>query len=272
MRVLACSILALLATARPERVFSEAPIERGTWVGLRVSVDEQSMPLYPSRDGARYYVEARAGSRYALELTNRTGERVGVQIAVDGLNVISGERQLPGRGRMYILDPWESTTVRGWRTSLEEVHQFTFVDEKHSYAARTGKANGKMGWIELAVYRQVAPPPPPMPVPEVSRDEAEPEARRAAPPADSPREEADGRAESKAAPAAPAGGAYPGTGWGQSLNDQVRLVDFNPEPSPVQRVTVRYEYRDTLVALGILPGDRLSQRERGEYGFAQPPR
>jgi hypothetical protein len=41
-------------------------------------------------------------------------------------------------------------------------------------------------------------------------------------------------------------------------------------------VTLRYEYRRALQALGILPEtphrDRLAERERGEWGFAQPPK
>ena len=76
-------------------------------------------------------------------------------VTVDGLNVVSGERDA-GRGRMYILDPWGSTTIRGWRRSLHDVHRFTFVDEKASYASRTGKASGRMGWIEVSVYRESA--------------------------------------------------------------------------------------------------------------------
>jgi hypothetical protein len=56
----------------------------------------------------------------------------------------------------------------------------------------------------------------------------------------------------------------------------VTLVSFDPEPDPAERVTLRYEYRSALLALGILPRwpdrpDRLSQRERGELGFAPPP-
>ena len=55
------------------------------------------------------------------------------------------------------------------------------------------------------------------------------------------------------------------------------LVSFDPANEPCQRTTLRYEYRCTLVALGILtprfvPRDRLWQREHAEPGFAQPPR
>ncbi len=119
-------------------------------------------PLYPAPDGSgKRYLEAREGVSYAVRLDNRTGERVGVVLTVDGLNAISGVQETPqpwgAHERMYILDPWGSTTVRGWRTSLAEVRRFTFVDERSSYAARSGKANGKMGWIEIAVYRERRP-------------------------------------------------------------------------------------------------------------------
>ena len=68
----------------------------------------------------------------------------------------------------------------------------------------------------------------------------------------------------------------PGTGWGEQTHDPVRVVDFDPEPHPAERITLRYEYASALRALGILPGrpsrDRLAERERGAGGFAKPPR
>jgi hypothetical protein len=56
------------------------------------------------------------------------------------------------------------------------------------------------------------------------------------------------------------------------MQDSVRLVDFHAERTPIETLTVRYEYRKALYALGVLRNrSRLEQRERGEYGFAQPP-
>jgi hypothetical protein len=123
-------------------------------VSVRLEVEGSRTPLYPDpRGSGRFYLEAREGARYEIRLDNRTGERLGVVVTVDGLNVISGERS-DGRGRMYILDPWGTTQVRGWRSSLSDVRRFTFVDEKASYAARSGKANGRLGWIEVNVFRE----------------------------------------------------------------------------------------------------------------------
>jgi hypothetical protein len=93
---------------------------------------------------------------------------------------------------------------------------------------------------------------------------------RQAPPASEKR--ADGAYGS-----APRPEAYPGTGWGQRTDDPAVVVEFEPERSPAERITLRYEYASALRALGILPHpswnrDRLSERERGRDGFAKPPR
>ncbi|MCG6924991.1 MAG: hypothetical protein LJF30_06735 [Acidobacteria bacterium] len=254
--------------------------EPGSLVGVSVEVGGRHAPLHPAPDGSgRYYLEAREGASYLIHLSNRTSERLGVVLAVDGLNAISGERDR-GRGRMYILDPWREATVRGWRTSLQEVRRFTFVDERSSYAARSGKANSRMGWIEVSVFRERRP--------RTRIGERDDDAGRAGEPF-----EESGRAEPAPAPTADAAGSeagplgksqagarkrsYPGTGWGSRAHDPVVVVDFEPERSPAERTTLRYEYRRALVDLGVLPSpharhDRLHQRDLGEPGFAQPPK
>jgi hypothetical protein len=269
--------LALLAIAA-------APVQAGVWqasgalVSLSVQIEGGAAPLFPARDGSgRYYVEARPGGAYSVHVTNLTAARVGVLLAVDGLNAISGEREpdpatADRPGRLYVLDPWGEVDVRGWRTSLEDVRRFLFVDERGSYAARTGRANGKMGWIEAWVYRErasahVSPPRP--------WDRAEPEdggASRERPSDDSARK--DGAVPPAAPPADAAAEAFPGTGWGGEAWDPATVVRFLAEARPCDRVVVRYEYAPALRALGLLPPprdrDRLAERERGDT-FARPP-
>jgi hypothetical protein len=269
--------LAAVGTAH-ERVLSDAP---GAYVSVAVELDGRSAPLYPAPDGSgRYYLEARPGSRYEVRLASRSSERLGVRLTVDGLNAISGERDetrwWEGRrpGRMYVLDPWGSTVVRGWRTSLDQVRRFTFVNEASSYAARSGKANEKMGWIEVAVFREryrphpIRPgwsitPPPPMRERDRAADEAQPSGEGAAKGAPSARAEGE----------RPDRQSYPGTGWGAPTEDRATVVSFEPEPTPAEQVTLRYEYASALRALGIFPPhwhrDRLAERESG---FAKPPR
>ena len=105
----------------------------------------------------------------------------------------------------------------------------------------------------------------------------------------------DGRAhrESAQAPMAPApqmkGGApmangfgsdnapneAPGTGWGDKRYDPVQQTNFEAQAYAADQITLRYEYAAGLQALGIYvrqPRVRVWERERGQYGFAQPPR
>ena len=258
------------------------PVVPGTLVSVSVEVDGRRAELFPARDGSgRHYLEARDGASYAVCLQNRTAERVGVVLTVDGLNAISGTRD-DGQGRMYVLAPGGQATVRGWRTSLREVRRFTFVDEERSYAARTDQANSRMGWIEARVFRERQ---------RLVRHPRAQEDRRERPAEASPRaagadnegaspapseEPAPAAAESRAT-AKNRGSSYPGTGWGSRAHDPVVVVSFDPEASPAECVTLRYEYRAALVALGVLPRplaprDRLWERDRGTDGFARAPR
>lgn len=267
----------------------------GSLVDVSITLDGRPAPLFAARDGSgRFYLEAREGARYEVRIENRSHERLGVALRVDGLNAISGERERArlGRndpGRLYVLEPWQGTTVRGWRTSLEDVRRFTFVDEQASYAARTGQANAHMGWIEVAVHREQPRPyvwrqPAPAPItPDPARDrearaqDAPSEPKATAP----PRTEAAGGTttapESDALEARRADGAgrsYPGTGWGRREWDRAVVVAFDPCPTPAETITLRYEYAPELRRLGVLswpwpPRDRLLERDRG---FARPPR
>ena len=314
------SPLVTCPTGRPSRsigavallaaLLAAPAVQAGVWqasgslVDLSVEVEGAAAPLYPARDGSgRFYLEARAGCAYAIRVANHGPERIGVVLAVDGLNAISGERELgpsdpARRGRMYVIDPWDEVRVRGWRTSLEDVRRFTFVDERGSYAARTGRANGKMGWIQAWVYRErfgprVSPSWPgpwdrrPYPTEEPEemprRESGTPGASdkaEAAPPSTAPAPpDAAAAPEARSSDGAlrklpDGGGAYPGTGWGSQAWDPATVVRFDAQPRPADTVTLRYEYAPALRALGFLPPpwerDRLRERERGD-GFARPP-
>lgn len=282
--------LGVMLLASPGPAGSWPAWSPGSLVSVDVFVEGRQAPLYAAPDGCgRWYFEARDGARYSIRLSNRTTQRLATALVVDGLNVISGERAQTARagdpGRLYVLEPGGTAEVRGWRTSLREVRRFVFVDEQASYAARAGKANARMGWIEMAVYRERYPLWPrvsslPTREPEAAggpqgarKDGAAERDRAEAGPADAARQSPPAAA---APPSLAARPDYPGTGWGQRSEDRAELVAFDPQPLPAEQVTLRYEYREALVALGIDPGrwparDRLWQRERGEDGFAAPP-
>ncbi len=257
----------------------------GRLVDVQVLVDGWPTPLF-ERPGAwdRSYFQAFQGKNYSLVVTNPTNQRVGVLIAVDGLNVVNGQRtSLSNHESMYVLDPYESATIQGWRTSLNDVRRFVFVDEDRSYASRTDQANGDMGWIRVLSFREQTPIAY---VPKVRRQDWN------GPRDENGRNELDGRSRGEAAPAPSAGeglraqkapamqyqsppssDAAPGTGWGDHRWDPVTQTQFLAAAYPTDQLVLRYEYESGLRALGILPRQRrVFERERGELGFAQAPR
>ena len=277
-------------------------IADGNTVDLQVRVDGATAPLY-FKPGThdRHYFQAFRGRNYSLVVRNTTGNRIGVLIAVDGLNVVNGERSTLDRHEaMYVLDPWESTEIQGWRSSLDDVRRFVFVDEQRSYAERTGQANGDMGWIRVMAYRENTPqvwwdrvtrPRRPYrndgsrdersqldtPAPNETGGEAPqagalPEMKSNAP--QSEKRSMGARDNVTEAPAAPQ--AAPGTGWGDRRYDPVRETRFTSDGPAVDHLVLRYEYESGLLALGIeprhgWPHERLRQRD-SELGFARPPR
>lgn len=268
----------------------------GSLVDVQIRVEGEAAPLYFSPKGdRRLYFEAFAGRNYSVVLRNNSSRRIGVLLTVDGLNVVNGEiTKLSAREPMYVLDPWESATIQGWRTSLNDVRRFVFVDERRSYAERTGQANSDMGWIRalafreqrpLAIFRWNSEREQAPERDEIGRRDARskdaPEAAAPAPRAsgEAPaptrqRVEAGAEEKSMAGLQSQDGGAYPGTGWGDRRTDRVHYVDFTPERTAVDQLVFRYEYARGLVALGIYPDrDRLRERDRGGLvGFAKPPR
>jgi hypothetical protein len=274
----------------------------GQLVDVQVRVAGSAAPLYLSPQGdSRRYFQAYAGRNYSLVLRNNSAERVGVLISVDGLNVVSGSKSgLRGTEPMYVLGPYESATIDGWRTSLNDIRRFVFVDEARSYASRTGQANGDMGWIRVLAFReQQAFWQPrgkvvggrqnefrgdnaPRADKPLARDErSEPMAAAPAPTQAqgelSPAPQAKGRSmntlESDQLSDRRDGGSFPGTGWGEHQNDRVERVAFTAERRATDTLVFRYEYAGGLRALGIFPDrDRLRDRDNGELGFAKPPR
>lgn len=289
-------------TANADNFWNPGPASHasvdGNIVDVQVRVDGSNAPLF-FKQGTwdRHYFQAFKGRNYSLVVRNTTSRRVGVLIAVDGLNVVNGEKSNLARNEaMYVLGPWEQAEISGWRTSLNEIRRFVFVDEERSYATRTGQANGDMGWIRVLGFREVEhrafwPQVRERRYDEGGRELGSNELRDGQRKPSAPAPSAEGRAlggldksmarseKSKASEsddyrAAPqAQDAAPGTGWGDRRYDPVQQTAFEAERSAADRITMRYEYASGLRALGIIPRRaRVQERDRGELGFAQPPR
>lgn len=227
---------------------------------MEVLVDGNPLAAY-AKSGTTY-VEALKGREYAVRLTNRTGERVAVALAVDGLNSIDARHTSSQDARKWILAPWETVTLSGWQTGSGTARRFVFTSEPKSYGAWLGRTSD-LGVISAAFFREsrrrdeIATEPS-VPQRQLERDAADDSAGQA------PRAKALGEMKASAKDELAA------TGIGREVEHHVVRVDFDAEDVPASIVSVRYEYRDALVRLGVIPAadEELARRERA-HGFAE---
>jgi len=225
-----------------------------------------TLPTY-MQDG-KLYVAGTTGHRYGVRIVNHSGGRVLTVLSVDGVNAVSGETASPQQTG-YVLNPYQSTEVDGWRTSTSEVAQFNFTTHNNSYATRTGRPDN-LGVIGVAVFRERLRPV--LPRQEIAERDAP---ARQAPAADSANATAAGSmaATGKAQAAAPAAKseAYAdaakraapalrdsiGTGYGEHEYSAVSYTAFVRESSQPNEVdSIWYDSYRNLVARGIIPQPR----------------
>jgi len=247
------ALAALLGTAAVPAAGAEARL-----VHVEVVDRDQAQPLHVWHDHGRPVVAGRPGDRYSVRLVNDSGERVLAVVAIDGVNVISGETAAVGQ-RGYVLAPWQRMEITGWRKSDDEVAAFEFTSLADSYAARTGRPQD-VGVIGVAVFREAGSL-------EVSDARPAPRAEsvaKAAPPPAVPAPPAEAR-RAPGADAAAAGSQAPvarerlGTGHGERERSVVQIVPFERAgPRPDQRLEIRYDSLENLVAAGIVPPPRMA--------------
>lgn len=214
-------------------------------------VDRDSGTLlaqYPSR--GRRYSPGMPGSRYAIRLSNRSGERLLVVLSVDGVNAITGATAAFNQSG-YVLSPGESYDITGWRKSDERIAAFEFTALGDSYAARTGRP-AHVGVIGAAVFREVyVPPPPPPPVvyeapgPLSRLNGAAADAAAQAAPA----RESSGRAETERSARAKLGTGHGASEWSPIAHTGFQRRTHQPE----QLLEVHYDSQANLMAAGIMP-------------------
>jgi hypothetical protein len=210
----------------------------------------QALPTYRHR--GRRYVEGQPGNEYAVRIRNCTDQRILAVLSVDGVNAVTGATASPDQSG-YVIEPGGYVTVQGWRKGLDRTAAFYFSDPVASYAARTGRPDD-LGVIGVALFRERPLEQPAglsgdrWPASARSREKAE---------ADAGGRAADNRAAgaTEAAPAMQQPSL--GTGHGRGEYSPVRQVAFERASArPDEIVAIRYERREALVAMGVLPAPR----------------
>jgi hypothetical protein len=251
---------------------SAPPAHAATDTELSLEVLVDGRPLHEIAARGTTYIEAVRHAEYALRLTNRTGRRMAVAVSVDGLNTIDAKSGSANNASKWVLDPWGSVTIGGWQVNPDAARTFFFTSEDKSYGAWLG-ATTNLGVIEAVAYRELAPPPRQPALERQKRDadrlgSSESTAPHAAGKAQPNPYEADGLSDELAA-----------TGIGRKIDNPVRRVHLRLESTPVSHLRLRYEYREQLVRLGVLPSPEeaqaLARRERAlgfdDFDFAPDP-
>ena len=203
----------------------------------------------------KQYLEARKGENYSLLIRNHLSERIGVVVAVDGRNIITGKKSFLGSGEMmYIVEPYGQARLDGWRTSDENVNRFYFTSSDDSYSVRTFSDTSAMGVIAVAVFREKQRP--------IVLYEQERSLDRAQGASPAPRRESKQATRDEA-----------GTGFGIEQYSPVVKIEFEPERIPVEKFLVKYEWTNELCKKGIIqcrPEARNRLWDRDEYAPYPP--
>jgi hypothetical protein len=225
-----------------------------------------------------HYVAGRPGARYAIRISNRSGGRVLAVMSVDGVNIVSGQTASWNQ-RGYVLAPWQTHEITGWRKSPHEVAAFEFTALPDSYAARTGRPND-VGVIGVAVFTER--PAYVAPAPEVSRDErsgrlegsAGANAEKAAPSA-APAPSQDS-AVASAKRSQPESEQKLGTGHGTREDSYATTTTFvRSSTYPIELVSIQYDRYENLARAGVFGGHRAEHPRpfprSGAQGFVPDP-
>jgi len=265
MRCLLVSIMAasLMATAAPAHAYRGGAFRGEVNIEI-VSERGSNFLTIPHKDFTqggthiiKKYLEARRGENYGIVIRNPTPERIGVVIAVDGRNIISGKKSdLKSSEDMYIVNGYEHGNYDGWRTATDQIHKFYFTDTADSYAMKTFSDSTAMGVIAVAIYREKEQP-------KTLREQKKLDFAPGAPSAEGSARSKTGAARDESA----------GTGFGDEKYSPVIRVAFEPELTAVQKTLVKYEWREVLCRKGILnckqePRNRLWDEE--EYAPYPP--
>jgi len=124
-------------------------------IDLDLCVRGRPLPVYANSNDR--YVEGRAKTPYAIRLRNRSAKRIEVVLTVDGINVITGDDgSFEDDG--YILDPFQTTDIKGFLRGAGKAAAFTFGDRGDAYRTKLGRDAAHLGVVGAAVFEEKALP------------------------------------------------------------------------------------------------------------------
>lgn len=120
---------------------------------VTVRLTDASGSTLPTFAGSgRTLVQGEMGQRYLIEIANQTGSRFEAVVTVDGLDVIDGRAGSPSK-RGYLVQPFATVQIDGFRQNMSEVAAFRFGSVRGSYAAGKG-GERNVGVIGVALFSE----------------------------------------------------------------------------------------------------------------------
>lgn len=102
----------------------------------------------------QFFIEGKKGSEFTLKFKNNSYKKILVVPSIDALSVIDGTPATKNSSG-YIVQPYSSLEIKGWRTSLNDVAKFLFDDKKQSYANLGYSGDvANVGSIAFRVYEE----------------------------------------------------------------------------------------------------------------------
>lgn len=122
--------------------------------------DGSLKPIKIYRDSEdRKWVEAHNKTKFVIEIKNNSYQTFLAVVSVDGLNVITAEKaELKPEGG-YVLDSHNSLKIKGWRTSLNDIREFVFSNnKKETYSSKLSNDTSNNGVIGIALFAEYIKP------------------------------------------------------------------------------------------------------------------
>lgn len=242
----------------------------------------QELPIYLYQ--GKHYVVGTPGSEYEIIIENHTSRTILAVASVDGIDVVSGKTASFKQGG-YLVSPWASTNIAGWRKNMGETASFYFTSLGDSYASRTGRPNN-VGVIGVAIFREKFVPPVIIYKEKTERFDRKqgninPNTNKSVEPSAPSSMSENNAADSGVNNLSRGPSSSPlGTGHGRREESNAILANFIRESyNPNEVISIYYDSYENLVNKGVIPQYRYRYHNSqpnafpvDNYGFVPDPR
>lgn len=147
--------IGMLSVRYADKAFKGKTLNQLSIMGgkISMSIDDDNGKPYPlTRENQNYYLSAKKGQSYTLTYKNHSARTYEIISSVDGIDVLSGSSASVYHSG-YVLYPYDTLSIEGFRKSDSTVASFTFGVPADSYASHNSQGDiDNTGIIGTAIY------------------------------------------------------------------------------------------------------------------------